>query len=146
MGRSIVAVIVGYLVMVVLIIGLFTTAYLMMGTERAFQPGSFEPSGSWLAVSFALGLLGAIAAGWVCALIARGSKAPQALAVLVVVLGVLFAIPDMMAGDSTTPATRSGDLGNFEAMAQARQPLWVSLVNPFLGAVGVLAGAKLKKS
>jgi hypothetical protein len=29
-------------------------------------------------------------------------------------------------------------------MQNARTPLWVAFVNPFLGAVGVLLGARLK--
>jgi hypothetical protein len=94
--------------------------------------------------SFPLGVAASVAAGYLCALIARSGRAVQALAGVVLVLGLLFAIPVLRASDAA-PTARAGDVPNMEAMQQARQPRWVALVNPFIGAVGVLVGAGVQR-
>ena len=143
MFRSIAAVVVGYLVMFLLVFTLFTAAYLAMGTEAAFTPGTYEVSTLWVVISFVLGLVAALVGGYVCAAIARRGKAPLALAALVLGLGILFAIPVLTAPRESAP--RTGGVPNLEAMQNARTPGWVALLNPFVGAVGVLLGARLKR-
>ncbi len=90
--RTVLAVIAGYIAMFLLVIILFTIAYLAMGADLSFKPGSYEPSLLWIVVSFVLGLIAAIAGGWICAAIAPGTKAPVALVVVVIVLGLLTSI------------------------------------------------------
>jgi hypothetical protein len=144
MLRAIVGVILGYLIMAVLVFATFSMAYLAMGADGAFQPGSYEVTTLWLVTSFVLGLLAAVVGGAVCAFLGRGGKAPVVLAALVVALGLLMALPAVMAADSGQPKVREGNVPNLEAMQSARQPAWVALVNPFLGAAGVLLGARLR--
>jgi uncharacterized membrane protein YedE/YeeE len=144
MGRAILAVILGYVVMFLVVFLTFSGAYLAMGTEAAFQPGKYEPSTLWLVVSFILGFIAAIAGGCTCVWIAKNTKAALGLAGLVLVLGLAMAGAIMMEPPDARPATRTGDVPNLEAMQNARTPLWVAFVNPFLGAVGVLLGARLK--
>jgi hypothetical protein len=146
MVRNIGGVIVGYILMALLIFLTFSATYLLMGADGAFKPGTYEVSGLWLAASFVLSLIAAAAGGYVCAAIARGGRAPLALAVLVLVLGLLAAIPVLKAaGDGRELAVRTGDVPNMQAMQSAVQPGWVALLNPFLGAAGVLAGAGLRR-
>jgi hypothetical protein len=145
MLRNIGGVIVGYIIMALAIFLPFTAAYLLMGADSAFKPETYEPSNLWLVTSFVLGLLAAVAGGYVCALITRGSRAPLALAVLVIVLGVLSALPTLKANAGRERLTRPGEVSNLEAMQNAALPAWVALLNPFLGAAGVLVGAKLKR-
>jgi len=145
MVKGIIAVVVGYAVTFVLIFATFTAAYLAMGADRAFQPGSYEVSCLWLTVSFTLGLIASVAGGYVCAAVAGGRQAPLVLALLVVVLGLLMAVPVALAGDAEEKA-RAGDVANIEAMNNARQPVWVVFLNPLLGAAGVLLGARLRGS
>lgn len=140
MARSILAVVAGYATLALVIFVTFTLLYLVLGADRSFAPGSYDASTLWVATSFPLGVLASVAAGLVCALIARGPRAPQVLAGVVLVLGLLFAIPVLRAADSPSPA-RAGDVSNMEAMQSARQPKWVALANPFVGALGVLVGA-----
>lgn len=143
MVRSIIAVVVGYVVMALLVFVLFTAAYLAIGAEGAFVPGSYAVSGLWIVLSFVLSLVAAIVGGYACAAIARGGRAPLALAVLVIVLGMLAAIPVL-----TTPGeagARAGDLPNMEAMMRARQPAWVALLLPLVGAAGVVVGSRLRR-
>jgi hypothetical protein len=141
MLRAVLAVIAGYLVMFVCVFATFSAAYLLMGPEGAFLPGSYQVSATWLLASFVLSLLAAIVGGIACAKIAPRGRAPMALAVLVLVLGFASAVPVMMSSGDP-PAVREGGVGNVEAMSNARQPVWVALLNPLIGAAGVMVGAR----
>ena len=143
MGRIIAGIVVGYLTLALLIFGLFTAAYLAMGASTAFKPGSYEPSATWIVVSFILGLMAAIVSGLVCAAIAPRTKAPLGLAGVVIVLGLALAIPTL--AGTPTAVERTADVPNMEAMMKAQTPAWIALLNPFVGAIGVLAGASLRK-
>ncbi|MFL6208374.1 MAG: hypothetical protein ACJ74W_05960 [Pyrinomonadaceae bacterium] len=143
MARSILAVIVGYVVMFLFIFVLFTGLYLLLGANASFKPGSYRPSILWLALSTPLAFGAAIIGGYVCAALARGGRAPLALAVLVLVLGVICAVPVLMAPDAN--AVRTSDVSNMEAMQKANEPTGVALTNPLLGAAGVLVGSWLRR-
>jgi hypothetical protein len=139
MLRFIGGVVVGYVVMAVCVIVTFTGVYLLLGADGAFQPGSYDVTLSWVVASFVLGIAAALLGGWVCFRIARNRNAVLTLAGIVVVLGLLVAIP-ALASEDTRPNVRPGDVASFEAMQQARQPAWIALVNPLVGAAGILIG------
>ncbi|MEO6394136.1 MAG: hypothetical protein ABIP75_19945 [Pyrinomonadaceae bacterium] len=143
MLRGIVGVIVGYLAMFVVVFLCLTAAYLIMGTERVFLPGSFVADMPWMIIMVIVSIIAAVIGGLVCAKVAGGSTAPKVLAVLVFVLGLLLAIGTM--GDNKAAVPRTGELSNFEAMKNAKEPQWFSFANPLIGAIGVLAGAGLAK-
>lgn len=140
MGRAIVSVLVGYIAMFFAIFLAFSGLYLLLGQDLSFQPGSYDPSVLWNVVSFALGLGAAILGGFVSARIARSATPPKVLAGLVLVIGLLSAIP-VVTTASTPAESRAGDVGNLDAMMKAKQPIWVAVANPFLGLFGVLIGA-----
>lgn len=144
MLRAIGAVVVGYVVMFVLVFLTFSGLYLTLGADGAFEPGTYDVSVLWLVVSTVLSIFAALAGGFVCAAIARGGNAPLALAALVLVLGILMAIPVVTAPPSSE--ARAADVPNMEAMMKAKTPVWVALLNPLIGAVGTIAGAKLRRS
>ncbi len=127
--------------MFVLVFVSFSVAYLAMGVDNAFRAGSYEVSGLWIVVSIVLGLVAAAIGGFVCAAIAKAGNAPKALAVVVVVLGLIFAVPVFTRSDEAAPPARTENVGPVEAMQHAQQPPWIALLNPLLGAVGVLVGA-----
>jgi hypothetical protein len=143
MGRAILSVVVGYLVMFAAIFLLFSGLYLALGQERSFQPGSYDPSLLWNVVSFVLGISAAVLGGYVSARIARTATPPKVLAGVVLVIGLLSAIPVVTAA-SAPAEVRSGEAGNLDAMMKAKQPAWVAVANPFVGLVGVLIGARLR--
>lgn len=145
MLRTITGVIVGYLFMAVFIFLAFTLVYLAMGADGAFKPGSYDVSLLWIVISVALSLLAAVLGGYLCAWIAKSRKAPAALAGLVVVFSLAMCVPVLMKADSEPPAARSGEVGNLDAMQKAKQPAWVMLLNPFIGAAGILVGGRLRK-
>lgn len=146
MLRNIGGVILGYVLMALTIFLTFTAAYLLMGTGNAFEPETYQVSNLWMATSLVLGLIAAIIGGYACALIARGGRAPLALAVLVIVLGVLAAVPALRAANTARERlTRPAEVSNMEAMQNAVQPGWFVLLTPFVSAAGVLVGASLRR-
>jgi len=145
MGRSIGGAIAGYVVMFLVVFLLMSLAWMLLGASGSFQPGSWEVSRAWVAVTFVVGLLAAVAGGWACALIAKDPRGPKILIGLTIVLGVLFAIPVLTASAEAIAALgpRPDDVTMADAMTKAQQPAWLALVNPLLGAVGVWLGARL---
>ena len=145
MVRAIAGVVVGYVVIALLIFLLFSLAYLGMGTNRAFNPGTFNPSLFWIVISFFLGFVAALVGGYTCATIAKSKRAAQVLAAVVFVIGILVAIPVLTSVDNR-PNVRVGSVPNMEAMQKARTPGWVALMNPLIGAVGVMVGAGIRQA
>jgi len=89
--------------------------------------------------------IAAVVGGMVCAAIAtRGSRAPIVLALLVFVLGVAMAGAAAVApADPDRPTERSEDLPMFEAIRYAEAPPLATWLNPLVGAVGILLGARM---
>ena len=135
-------VILGYLVMFVIVFLTFSGAFLLLGVERTFQPASYDVTMTWNVVSVVLSLVAAAVGGLVCVVVAKSPTGPRALAALVLLLGLVMAVP-VLTGPPAPP-TRGPEVGNTEAMMNARQPVWAALANPFIGAFGVLLGARLK--
>ena len=90
-------------------------------------------------VSFGVAWLG----GKVCYRVAKNHVAPKYLIALVAVLGVLTAIMAMMEGETDT--VRAIGPAVFEAAQNAREPFWITWLNPLLGAAGVALGSGLLK-
>src|SRR5205814_5908551 len=92
MLRSVLAVIVAYIVMFILNVAVFMTIYTIVGPDWSFKPGSYQASTRWTVMQFTVILITAIVAGLVCAIIARGGKAPLVLAGVVLVLGLALGV------------------------------------------------------
>jgi len=142
MLKSILGVIVGYVVMAIFSFAAFTCAYLGLGVERVFEAGSYDVSTIWMVIMIVLSLIGGILGGLTCAAISKSKGACTAFAVIVLALGLIFAIMTKMKDHPDT--ARSGDVPNFEAMQKAQTPTWLCLLTPVVGAAGVLFGAKKK--
>lgn len=141
MGRAIASVVLGYVMMAATVFFTFTAAYLIMGADRSFTPGTYEVSALWLIVSFVLSFVAAVLGGYVCALISKSLKPAKVLAAVVVALGLALAIPALTESGGD-PQPRPDTVDNVEAMQNAEQPLWVILLTPIVGAAGVLVGAR----
>lgn len=140
MGRAIASVVSGYVVMALIVFGTFTVAYLLMGADRAYQPGTYDVSSLWIAVSIALSALAAIAGGRIAGVIARTATPPKVLAALVLVVGLVMAYAD--AGRmASAPNVRDAAPSFMDAAQASRQPVWLLYLNPLIGAAGVLIGA-----
>jgi hypothetical protein len=145
MLRSVLAVIVGYVVMFILQVAAFMTIYTLMGANWSFKPSSYQASTRWTAMQFVVIGVTAIIAGLICAVIAKGGKAPLALAAVVLVLGFALAVLGTALRPADTHEVRTGNVSNMEAMSKARHPAWVVFLGPVVAAVGVVIGGKLKR-
>ena len=143
MLKSVLAVIVGYVVMAIFSFAAFTCAYLGLGVDRVFEAGSYDVSTIWMVVMIVLSLVGGILGGLVCAAISRSKGACTAFAVIILVLGLIIALTTKMKDHPDT--ARSGDVPNLQAMQMAQTPTWLCVLTPVLGAAGVLLGARMKK-
>ena len=143
MLRTVGLVVLGYIVIAALVFLSFTVAYLLIGVDGAFQQKSYGLSLGWIVVTIVLGFVAAVVGGYMIAAMARTGNEPKALAGLVFGLGVIFAI-QMLLSNEAPPGAREAAVGMFEAMANAQQPVWVAFLNPIVGALGVLTGARLR--
>jgi hypothetical protein len=145
MVRSIIAVIVSYITMFILNFLGFVGLYAIVGPSNAFRPRLYLASNRWILMGVAVMFVSGIIAGLICAAIARGRKATLALAGLILVVGLLLAIPAVMKSRANAGMVREGDVTSMEAMEKASWPVWAPFVFPFVSAVGALVGGKLKK-
>jgi hypothetical protein len=146
MVRKIMAVIAGYVEMIAFVFISFSALYLILGDEGSFEPGTYEVSPVWMVMSIILGLIAAVLGGYVCTLVARSKKPAVVLAGIVWLLSIIMAIPSLGASEEERIKKRSADVSNHQAMQNAEQPVALLLLNPFIGALGVLAGSRLYKN
>jgi drug/metabolite transporter (DMT)-like permease len=146
MGRSILSIVVGYIVTIVFVMISFGIAFVVLSKNGMYKEGSYEVSTMWLLVSFALGLIAAILGGVVCALIAPAARRAgtiKAFAAVILVAGILFAIPKFTKDQSTPPPPRTGQETLQELASNSREPRIATILNPIIGAIGVLIGGSL---
>jgi FtsH-binding integral membrane protein len=143
MVKSILAVIVGYIVMAIVAFAVCTCAYIGLGVDRVFEPDSYNVSTIWIVLMIVIALVGGILGGLTCAAISKSKGACLALAIIVLIVGMLSAILTEMKEHPSV--ARSGDVSTLEAMRNAQTPAWLCFVNPVLGAVTVMLGARMKK-
>lgn len=132
-----------YAVLFFLWMALFFGAYALLGPERAFQPDSYEVATLWLVLTGVITFCGAIAGGYLCAVISKSNRACQVLAFVVFLVAIFLCIKAMRR-DTGGLHIRAGDVTNREAVELAVIPTWMHLLNPVIGAAGVLLGARMK--
>jgi hypothetical protein len=140
MGRAIGSVVAGYIVIALFVFITFSVAYLILGPEGSYQPGTYAVSALWIGISVVLSFIAAVLGGWVSARMARSAMPPKVLAGIVLGLGIAMAF---MTETSDTAPVRAADPSVWEAAGQSRQPGWLLYVNPLVGVLGVLVGASL---
>jgi hypothetical protein len=145
MLRSVLAVIVGYIAMFAMQFAVFMTVYTIVGANWSFKPASFHPSTRWMVMQGAVDFVTAIIAGLICALIARGGKAPLALAIVTLVIGFTLGAVHLATQPPDTGEMRTATVPNMEAMMKARQPVWAFIVGPLIAAAGIAVGGQLRR-
>lgn len=144
MARAILSVVGGYVVMALTVFGTFTVAYLLMGADSAYQPGTYDVSLLWIVVSLVFSAVAAVAGGRIAVAIAGSDVPPKILAGLVLVLGLVMAAS--AAGRmADQPNVRDASPTFMDAAQASRQPTWLLYLNPLIGAVGVLIGAGMAR-
>ncbi len=141
--KAIVGIVVGYVFVVGFIMGTFTVLYSILGTEGAYEPGTYEVSMSWIIPTLVLGFLAAIGGGFICRAISGNLNVVTIFAGLILIAGLALAV--LQASTDRLIEPREGDVPTAEAMQKSIQPLWVAIANPLIGAVGILLGGRLRK-
>lgn len=144
MIRSILAVIATYIVMTILVIGLFMGLWFGFGPNRLLKPESFDGNLLITITAPSITILCGLFGGWMCAKIARAIKPVIVLACIVLTLGMLTAYFTLQKPFPTGP--RDPNMTVVELMEKGREPTWVALSNPILGAIGVLVGGFVTRS
>jgi hypothetical protein len=145
MARSVLGVILGYLLMFALQFAAFMTIYTVMGANWSFKPASYHASTRWTLMQFAVLFVTAVIAGLICALISKGGKTPLVLAIVILVIGFALGALHIATQPADTGEVRGPNVPNLEAMTKARHPTWVIFLGPVIGAVGAIVGGKLKR-
>jgi nitrate reductase gamma subunit len=145
MLKSILAIIVGYVVGNLVFFGLITGCFFLLGVERVFEPDSYEVSTTWLALTLIVWLLSAAVIGYVCLSISHSWRTCQVLALIVLTLTSISCIVQLRHINPDAPNIRAGEVGYFDAMKLGVPPRWLAFVNPIVGCMGVLLGAGMKR-
>ena len=144
MLKSIVAIIVSYLVVFVLFSVVFIGLYFALGVERVFQPDSYEVSTLWLVLTMAGSFFGWMFGGWLCVAISKNLRVGQVFALIVFVLTAITCL-SQLSRESEGPHVRAGEVTFFETLGREVTPRWFHFVNPVLSLAGALVGARMKR-
>ena len=142
MVRAILGVIVGYIVMAILVMVLFVGMWFALGVDGMLESGTFQ--GKWTINIGAplISIIGALVGGAICMKVGRSRKAVLVFACLVLAAGLVAAA---VGWNKPEPGPRKPGLSVFEALQQGREPNWYLLVNPIIGAAGILIGGRLAR-
>lgn len=140
MLRAIAAVIVGYIVMFIVVMCLFLGLWVVLGVDGVLQPGTFKGTMALNVGAVAASIVGALVGGIVCGSIAKTLTPVKVFAGIVLVLGLVAAVVGIQKPE---PGERKPGLTVMEALQQGREPNWYLIVNPIIGAGGILAGGMM---
>jgi len=141
MIRGILAVIIGYTAMAVVVFGGLTGGYKALGTDGAFQEGSWDVTMAWLGLWFVVSLAAALFGGWIASKVSKGPGGVRALAGVVLLLGLTLAVLEMTM-EKPDPGARPAVVVSTDAMMNATQPLWVAFLTPLIVLFGVSIGGR----
>ena len=139
--KNIGAAVAGYVVMFAVAFPLFSLLWMVLGADGSFQPGSWEVSRAWLWASIPLGAIVSTAGGFACSKLAPSRQGVAILVGLVIVFAVLAFVEPVEVGASLRP----DDISMFDGMSQAQLPTWMLWLNPVIGVIAVLLGARLEE-
>jgi len=140
MFRLIVGVVVGYIVMSILIIAVFSLSIVL--PDFAFEKDRFDVTIEWIVFTLVAGFISAIVGGFVAAWIGK-RRAAYATAIVAFVLGMGGAVDNLKKerpAESDSPA----GMTTMERGNKAVQPNWYAFTLPILGATGIVIGGRLR--
>ena len=147
MGRNILAVILGFIVMGLIIFTIQFGSFFVLGADKTYQPESFELSALYLFIWAVSGLAAAMAGGVVCAKISKHSKGAVLSMIVVMIVFSVFQLVGVLMQPKLTAeeSVRTPELTNEQIMdrGQRAMPVWIVVANPIVGAIGIIAGATL---
>ncbi|QOJ14811.1 MAG: hypothetical protein HRU75_09230 [Planctomycetia bacterium] len=141
MLRSILAVVLSYIVMAAIVISAFMGLWYGLGPDGLLQPGSYKGNMVITLAAPSITVVAALLGGWMCARIGRGGRPVMALAGVMLGLGLTmayFTLQKPYPADPRPPGMTVEDI-----MKVGREPAWVAIFNPVGGATAVLIGGLL---
>jgi len=137
--RAALAVIVSFAAMSALVLALSLAPWFALGVDAVLEPGRFDSTATFNAYAIAIGLLGAVFAGWLCASIGRSRLGVLVLAVLCFAGGMMNAV---MQYQKPEPGARRAGLTVLEAVNVRKEAVWFTLLMPPAGAITVLLSGR----
>jgi len=125
--RAALGVIVSFVTMSMFVLALSLAPWFALGQDTVLEPGSFESTALFNAYAIALGILGAVFAGWLCVMIGRSRTAVLVLAVLCFAGGLMNVVMQHRKPD---PGPRLDGLTVMEAVNLRKEPDWFTLLMP----------------
>ena len=144
MFRSIVAIVVSYVVVVVLFFAAVAGLFAVLGVERVFQPDSYEISNLWLGLTAVGSFFAWMLGGWLCVTISRSLRTGQIFALIVFIAAAVGCLVSLNR-ESEGPHVRAGDVTFREGLERTVTPRWFHFVNPVVVLAGALLGARMKR-
>lgn len=142
MLRSILAVIVSYIIMFVLIFACFAALVFGLGIDGLLKPGSFQGNMIITIAAPSITIIVGLFGGWLCAKIAGGGSRGRipviVLAAINFVIGAVLAVGTLQKPYPADP--RPADMTLEQFMEVGREPTWVAVSNPIIGSIAVLIG------
>jgi hypothetical protein len=144
MFKSIVAIVVSYIVTFVLFLAVVAGLYVVLGVERVFQPDSYEISNLWLGLTVVGSFFAWILGGWLCVTISKSRRTGQVFAFIVFVAAAIGCLLSLNR-ESEGPHVRAGEVTINEGLQRTVTPRFFHFVNPVVVLAGALIGARMKR-
>jgi peptidoglycan/LPS O-acetylase OafA/YrhL len=143
MFKNVLSVILGYVVMVILVVSLYSAMLVTLGASAIYSaPESWAPSDLWSVLSLVAGLVSALAGGWVCFAVAKQTRPLLWLMALVAVLGVATVGTAASAKPPAEP--RPETVTPMEAAEKSVTPVPVAIGHVLVGLAGVFVVYRMK--
>lgn len=143
MLKQILGGVVGYIVTFFCMFISFTCLYLVMGPDKAFQPGGYQVSIMWIVTSLFVVLVCGSIGGFVASLIG-GSRAAKTLAGIILVVQLIVMV--IIATSAVPYEARPADVPNMVAMSKAQTATWAVLIQTLFSLTGALIGGTFRKN
>jgi len=133
--RAAVGVVVAFVLMMGLVLAVSLLPWRAFGSDTVLEPGRFDSKAWFDAYAVGVGVLAALAAGRLCAAIARSRRAVVVLAVLAFAGGMANVLQQR---SKPEPGARLPGLTVWEAIERRKEAAWFTLLMPCLGAASIL--------
>ncbi len=136
-----IAIIVGYIAMMLIVMVAFTVAFLALPRESVYVPQSWEPSTLWLALDIGICLVAGFTGGVVTTMIGR-KRAGILLAFIVMIgaLGVAWSVKSAPRDLEGRPEFPTADMSFMDGGKWTDMPEWMPWAHGGIGFFSVLMG------
>ena len=134
---------VGYLIIGGLVFSGLSGAWVYLGAELIVIPGSYDATLQWTFMTIFWGFLSAIIGGHVSTWLGRSEVCPQVLIAIVLVAGIMSAVPSLQASYSSVDVVLDpADWNIFQAASTLITPNWYNFLLPLVTALGIFIGGR----